>query len=85
MRTDRRTVKGRVVGPAGMPRSYFVETPTGEVRRNQAQLTVTPGGNTQTGGEGETNQRSTETEQSRRIVTRSHTGTHIRPPDRYGL
>ena len=35
-------VQGRVVQPASTPRSYIVETPSGEVRRNRSQLNVLP-------------------------------------------
>ena len=42
VRTDGHTVGGRIVGPAGTPRSYIVETPAGEVCRNQDHLTVVP-------------------------------------------
>ena len=40
--TDHQPVEGRVVQPAGTPRSYVVETPLGEVRRNQSQLNIVP-------------------------------------------
>ena len=33
---------GRVVAPAGAPRSYIVDTPTGRVRRNRRHLNVNP-------------------------------------------
>ena len=44
VRTDGQTVEGRVLGPAQTPRSYVVETPAGEIRRNQSQLTIVPSG-----------------------------------------
>ena len=38
VKTQGRQVPGEVVQPAGTPRSYLVETPTGEVRRNQSHI-----------------------------------------------
>jgi len=35
-------VTGRVIGPAGPPRSYVVDTPTGQVQRNRSHLNVVP-------------------------------------------
>ncbi len=42
--TDDSHSPGHVNGSAGTPRSYLVETPSGQVRRNRAHLTVVPNG-----------------------------------------
>ena len=79
--TEKQPVKGRVVEPAEAPRSYIVETPSGEVRRNRSQLNVVPEHSSIVEpevGSSPTNA----SEQPCRIVTRSHTGTAIRPPER---
>ena len=67
-------VSGRVVSPASTPRSYVVETPTGQVRRNRQHLNRMP----------ETREPIDRTERSTRdpIMTRTRTGTTIRPPTR---
>jgi len=67
-------VTGRVVSPASTPRSYVVETPTGQVRRNRQHLNRMP----------ESHEPIDQTEHSTRdpIMTRTRTGTVIRPPDR---
>ena len=79
--TDKQPVQGRVVEPAEAPRSYIVETPSGEVRKNRSQLNVVPEHSSTV--ELETSSSPTSArEQPRRIVTRSQTGTAIRPPER---
>ena len=40
--SEDQTVRGRVIEPAGSPRSYVVETPTGQVHRNRSHLNVVP-------------------------------------------
>ena len=40
--TENTPVEGRVVQPAETPRSYIVETPSGDVRRNRSQLNIIP-------------------------------------------
>ena len=42
LRIPRYAVEGRVVQPAETPRSYIVETPSGDVRRNRNQLNIIP-------------------------------------------
>ena len=93
---DTEPIPGRIVTPAETPRSYIVETPTGEVRRNRSQLRAVPEneqGNAQAQptiptptepGTPMPTQQSTPVAQStpRVIMTRSRTGTEIRPPDR---
>ena len=95
--TDNHPVEGRVVQPASAPRSYVVETPSGEVRRNRSQLNVLPDQSTveqSTPSQSDNSERPADDNQSqeqnqesataepRRIQTRSQTGTAIRPPDR---
>ena len=67
-------VAGRVVSPANAPRSYIVETPSGRVRRNRLHLNPMP------------NQPTVDQNQyplRGPILTRTRTGTAIRPPVRY--
>ena len=68
-------VTGVVITPEDAPRSYVVETPSGQVRRNRHLNTVP-----------ETRQTTENAEQSTRdaIMTRSRTGTEIHPPERLG-
>ena len=40
--TDSNPVAGRTVRMADTPHSYFVQTPSGQVRRNRSQLNVNP-------------------------------------------
>ena len=65
-------VPGNIVSAAPQPRSYFVDVPSGQVRRNRSQLRqrdcLLP--------------KTTQTE-STTIQTRGKTGTVIRPPPRY--
>ena len=70
---------GRVTAHASAPRSYIVDTPQGEMRRNQLHLNVVPNGDAPT-----QSRTTTDTSQgiSHRPVTRSVTGTTIRPPNR---
>ena len=72
--TDNRHVPGRVTSTAGTPRSYLVDTPTGTLRRNRGDLNVMPHGHN-------TDEQTPQTVRSP-ILTRSKTGTEIRPPDR---
>ena len=73
--TDSRPVPGRVLSSANTPRSYLIETPTGQVRRNRQHLNPVPNN-------------SPVTEESNAITppniiqTRSRTGTTILPPNR---
>ena len=69
-----RDVPGRVNSSYSTPRSYIIETPTGQVRRNRSHInrrlpeTIPSQQSPQNGGT--------------RPITRSQTGTTIRPPDR---
>ena len=73
-------VEGRVVSPANSPRSYVVDTPTGVLRRNRQHLNVAP--ERSEDSEPESNEQSTGQSQPSRIVTRSQTGTVVKPPER---
>ena len=66
-------VPGRVVLPANTPRSYLIDTPSGRVRRNRQHLNVMP----------DNTEHSDSDPSPNRIMTRSQTGTAIRPPDRF--
>ena len=85
VRTGGQTVEGKIVGPAEMPRSYTVKTPTGEIRRNRSQLTVVPTDNLHQSRDELNSENTTSTQLQRRIATRSQTGTEIIPPEQYGL
>ena len=79
-----KTISGRVVITAETPRSYMVETDSGELQRNRSQQIVAP----------ETEQDSTpetvaepphlieSTAPPKRIMTRSGMGINIQPPER---
>ena len=80
IRTHDQTSSGTVVRPANAPRSYIVDAPSGEVRRNRQQLNIVP----------QTADNSTSTNQpadpaattQERILTRSRSGVAIHPPER---
>ena len=72
VRTQNRTEPGQVITSAA-PRSYVVQTESGDIRRNRAHLTSRP----QSNSSGSTN-----INVSSRVTTRSQTGTHVRPPMR---
>lgn len=65
---------GTVVSSTDTPRSYTVETPTGQVRRNRQHLNIIPGNNESI------DQRNYLAREQ--IMTRSQTGTTVLPPDR---
>ena len=67
---------GYVTGPAGAPRSYMVETRSGQVRRNRSHLMPMP--NTHCSD----SDNSASTTDRSPIMTRTRTGTMITPPDR---
>ena len=73
--TRNRTEPGRVIFSADAPRSYVVETESGDIRRNRAHITSRPESNT-------TGSTSTNVPSQSRVATRSQTGTHVRPPMR---
>ena len=72
--TDGQNSPGRTVRRADAPRSYIVQTPSGELRRNRSQLNVNPSTATET--------QSTTTNSRSPVMTRSRTGTITNPPDR---
>ncbi len=72
--TDDRITAGTTVRMADTPRSYLVRTPHGDLRRNRAQLNVNPESTTEQTQEDQTTSSS--------IMTRSRTGTRLRPPER---
>ena len=71
-------IPGTVVSAGESPRSYVVETPSGELRRNRTHLNVVP--ETSSGAP-----ESPPTASPPKVIqTRSKTGTTVRPPDRLG-
>ena len=67
---------GKVVSTAQSPRSYVVQTSSGQLRRNRSDIKVMPIPATQNDGQlcgG----------QPTRMMTRTQTGTEIKPPARY--
>ena len=68
---------GRVTAHSSAPRSYIVDTPQGEMRRNRLHLNVVPDGQSSMNRSSDTSP-----DNRHRPVTRSFTGTAIRPPDR---
>ncbi len=82
---ERDPVPGHVVSTASRPRSYLVDVPTGQVQRNRKHLTTIPGvPPTPEHDEDISDNASVPHTQpsSRKIMTRSQTGTPILPPDR---
>jgi len=74
--SESQPIQGRVISPAKSPRSYVVATPSGQVHRNRSHLNVMPESQ-------ETENQETRTESSPNVImTRSRTGTEIRPPER---
>ena len=69
---------GGISAHASAPRSYIVDTPQGEMRRNRLHLNVVPNGDPLTNSRADTSQES-----SHRPVTRSVTGTAIHAPERF--
>ena len=83
--SDAGPIPGRIVTAAETPRSYVVETPTGEVRRNRSQLRVQPetptaGEETPADGEDQPPPPQPSQDPPKVIMTRSRTGTQVRPP-----
>ena len=73
--SESNTIPGTVVSTGESPRSYVVETPTGEVQRNWVHLNAVP----------ETNSEEPSVNKSfppRVIMTRSRMGTSVHPPER---
>ena len=70
--TDNKHIPGQVTSTAETPRSYYVDTPTGLLRRNRRDLNIMP------------NNHITDEQTPVRspIVTRSKTGVQIKAPER---
>ena len=90
IRTGETQTSGRVVRQANTPRSYWVSTPSGTIRRNRQHLnpiptTSTPDIADDTYPEDTSNGNHadpTERTGQRTIMTRSRTGVQVRAPDR---
>ena len=72
-------IPGTVVSTAPTPRSYIIDTPNGEVRRNRSQLRVVPS-DTPSLAQEEPSPVASEDQPCR--VTRSRAGIQLKPPDR---
>ena len=80
-RTDNRQTLGKVVAPADAPRSYIVDTPSGEVRRNRQHLVPVPVSEEDQDTPSEL-ELPTQCYRQSPIKTRSKTGTPIMAPER---
>ena len=78
--SETQPIQGRIITRTDNPRSYVVETPSGELQRNSTHLNVVPEQQTPTPSEQPQIERPPTP--PRRIMTRSQTGTAISPPDR---
>ena len=85
IQSETEALQGRISTPANTPRSYVVETPAGDLWRNRNHLSIIPSSHemknhsiSQPGKKSE----STVNPLTRRIMTRSQTGTIINPPTR---
>ena len=74
--SESRPIPGTVVSSGENPRSYVVETPSGEIQRNRSHLNVVPETAPE---EGPPEPKSTP---PRVIMTRRKTGTVVNPPER---
>lgn len=82
--SEDKPISGRVVTIGETPRSYVVETESGELHRNMRQLIVAPESNSSPAVESEKQQQQ-QLEANippRRIMTRTRAGTQIQPPER---
>ena len=83
VQTGDRQVAGRVIQPAATPRSYIVQTPSGQLRRNRSHLIPRPEGSQMDTSESDPHDTpDSNPSLTRRIVTRSSTGTYVGPPPR---
>ena len=82
--SEDKPIPGRIVTADETPRSYVVETESGELRRNRSQIVVVPESEPDPAPEteAEPEQQSALTTPPRRIMTRTRTGTSILPPER---
>ena len=83
-------IPGTVTAPASTPRSYLVQTPAGQLRRNRSHLTEIP--SLEDAAEASTEDQLSEPDETEPvpqapprspIMTRTRTGTAIRPPLRF--
>ncbi|KAL5506839.1 hypothetical protein EMCRGX_G008586 [Ephydatia muelleri] len=83
-------IPGTVTAPASTPRSYLVQTPAGQLRRNRSHLTEIP--SLEDAEEASTEDQPSEPDETEPvpqapprspIMTRTRTGTVIRPPLRF--
>lgn len=93
--TQQKQVPGTVLEPADTPRSYILDTPTGQVRRNRCDIRMRPT-SSEHKNEGKTTDHEVEMDHEmeadsdqgtdpaadERMMTRSRSGTVVRPPDR---
>ena len=83
VQTGDRQVAGRVTQPAATPRSYIVQTPSGQLRRNRSHLIPRPEGSQMDTSESDPHDTpDSNPSLTRRIVTRSSTGTYVGSPPR---
>ncbi len=79
-------IRGQVTAPAGTPRSYLVDTPSGLLRRNRHHLIVIPNSSPATSvnvpASPGANARDPDSLRDT-VQTRTKTGTAIRPPERW--
>ena len=78
--TDGRQSTGRVIARADAPRSYVVETPSGQLHRNHSHLNIIPHNRST---DIDDRSESSSTLNRTPIMTRSRTGTSIAPPVRF--
>ena len=95
--TDSETERGTVRSPAGTPRSYQVDTPTGTIRRNRQDLIPEPIPEHNSPPvpevpEPDSSSQSTDANSQQSgsvrnspVQTRLRTGTTIKPPDKLNL
>ena len=80
-------IPGRTIAQSYTPRSYTVQTPTGEIRRNRIQLNTAPPSTndpqtTNNQPQPQVAARTTGGQVRSPIMTRTRTGTTITPPNR---
>ena len=84
VRTGNTQIPGTVTATAGTPRSYLIDTPTGQLRRNRSHLshrTV----NEETTTTESNNPASSHDINRSPVMTRSRAGIQLKPPDRLTL
>ena len=74
--SERQPIQGKVNSPVESPRSYVVSTPSEEVHGNRSHLNIVP-------DRPKPEHQENRTDSSPKVImTRSRTGTEIRPPER---